>query len=224
MPKWLLIALVIAGLAACSAAQTRGGFGSFHNGGGIRIGPGLRSGYGHSSSRGVFLADPFWYADYPAQSVANDAPSSSVIVVQPSAPPAPAEPRPEPLMIEWQGDKYVRFSGQRETAIADYSESAATGQVRNENALRTNSRRAQTAQNDPTPVTLVYRDGRREQVTDYVIANGKLYARGEYWRDGFWTKTVQLSNLDIQATLRTNAQAGVNFVLPSSPNEVITRP
>jgi hypothetical protein len=71
---------------------------------------------------------------------------------------------------------------------------------------------------------LVYRDGHHEQVFDYVIANGNLYARGDYYRDGFWTKTVQLSALDIPATLRANSDAGVKFMLPSAPNEVVTRP
>jgi len=215
MPKWLLIALLVAGLTAVGIAQTRGGFGGFRNGGGIHIGPGFAS--GHGSSRRVFLADPFWYADYPAQSVVYE-PPSSVVVVQPTAAPAVAEPKPEPLMIEWQGDKYVRISGQREVATnpVDYADPASSAHTAGNQVRR--------AQIEIAPVVLIFRDGHREQVTDYVIANGTLYARGDYWRDGYWTKTVQLSVLDIPATLRTNSQAGVNFVLPSSPNEVITRP
>lgn len=215
MTKWLLIALALAGLTVGGAAQTRGGFGGFHNGGGVRIGPGFVSSHGYG--RNAFLADPFWYADYSAQSVVYEPAAPSVVVVQPNAAPAVPEPKPEPLMIEWQGDKYVRFSGQREAAILDYSQTA-------EYARTPGDTRPPQTQTDLPPVVLVFHDGHREQVTDYVIANGILYARGNYWRDGFWAKTVQLSTIDLPTTLRTNSQAGVNFLLPSSPNEVITRP
>jgi hypothetical protein len=216
MVKCLLVALAVTSLMAGAQAQTRGGFGGFHNGGGIRIGPGFASGRGSGGS--AFLADPFWYADYPAQSVVYEPPASPVIVVQPSGAPAIADPKPEPLMIEWQGDKYVRISGQRQTATLDYSQGAEDTEPSG------SQRRPSQSQTDLPPVALVFRDGHREEVTDYVIANGSLYARGNYWHDGFWTKTVQLSSLDISATLSTNSQAGVSFVLPSSSNEVITRP
>jgi hypothetical protein len=51
-----------------------------------------------------------------------------------------------------------------------------------------------------------------------------MYARGDYWRDGYWTKNIQLSALNISATLKTNQDHGVKFVLPAGPNEVVTRP
>ena len=219
MPKWVLISLLIAGLPTAGLAQARGGFGGFHNGIGIRIGPSFANGHGHDLGRNVFSAGPFWYADYPAQSAVYEPPTSSVVVVQPNAAPVIAEPKPEPLMIEWQGDKYVRLSGQREAATLDYSRRGQNAQTAGDQV-----RPAQPRPSDVAPVVLVYRDGRREKVSDYVIANGNLYARGDYWRDGFWTKTVQLSILDLPATLHINSQAGVNFVLPSNPNEVITRP
>jgi hypothetical protein len=219
MLNWLLMALLIAALPTAGAAQTRGGFG--FSTGGARIGPGFVGGHGHGFGTSVFLADPLWYADYPAQPAVYEPPVSSVVVIQPNLALTPAEPKPEPLMIEWQGDKYVRIIGQRETMgkSLDYSESDFQPHVAGAQVPST-----QNQQTDMPPVVLVYRDGRREPVTDYVIANGNLYARGDYWRDGFWTKTVQLSILDLPTTLRINFQAGVSFVLPSGPNEVITRP
>jgi hypothetical protein len=128
-------------------------------------------------------------------------------------------------MIEWHGDRYVRFSGQRGptqgTGVAlDYSEapsSAAVPKVQNYPVQ-------QVSGAELPPAVLIYRDGHREQARDYVIADGNLYARGNYWHDGFWTKTVRLSALDIPATLRANSDRGVKFVLPSGPNEVVTRP
>lgn len=218
MPKRLLIALVVAGLVPGAAAQMRGGggFGGFH-GGGFHGGNGFAGQYGRGFARGsVWYGAPFFYSDYAAPPAVYESPVSPVVVVQPAAAPVPAEPRAEPLMIEWQGDKYVRYSGQRESArsnlAVDYAETAAANKLP-----------AETQAALP-PVVLVYRDGHREQVSDYVIANGNLYARGDYWHDGYWNKTVQLSALDLPSTMRANSDSGVKFVLPSGPNEVITRP
>lgn len=221
MPKWLPIALLIAGLIPAAAAQTRGGFGGFHNGGGFRIGAGFAGGHGRGfGSNVVWFGDPFLYSDY-AKPVVYESPASPVIVLQPSATAtAPSEPKAEPLMIEWQGDKYVRFGGQPESAnrrpLPDYSETGPTASQ--------NMHEASVSSAELPPVVLVYPDGHREQVTDYVIANGNLYARGDLWRDGYWNKRVQLSSLDIPATLRANSASGSKFVLPSAPNEVVTRP
>ncbi|HXZ33249.1 MAG TPA: hypothetical protein VEH30_13295 [Terriglobales bacterium] len=219
MRKWLTVVCTFAVLLP-AAAQTRGGigFGGFRTGGGF-------SGYagrGFVNRNLVWFGAPFSYSDYPPASVYQP-PASPVVIIQPTSAPAPAEAKPEPLMIEWQGDKYVRFVGQRESSRAsslDYSEAPSGSSTPN---LQHYSGRG-TSHSELAPAILIFRDGHHENVSDYVIANGNLYARGDYWRDGFWTKTVQLSALDIPATLRANSESGVNFVLPSSPNEVVTRP
>jgi hypothetical protein len=74
------------------------------------------------------------------------------------------------------------------------------------------------------PATLIFRDGHSEEVRDYTIADGILYARGDYYSDGYWNKKIGLTALNIPETLQANATRNVKFVLPSSPNEVITRP
>lgn len=220
MAKWLITALVFAAFASAATAQARAGFGF----GGFRTG-GFAGHHGRGFGRSlVFFGDPFLDADYVSRPY--ETPSPPVVIVQPTAAAAtPGEPKAEPLLIEWQGDRYVRFSGQRESAASapsDYSEasqSPAAGRA----AVRSYAP-AQSSHAEPPPAVLVYRDGHREAVSDYVIANGSLYARGDYYRDGFWTKTVQLSALDLQATLAVNSASGVNFVLPSGPYEVVTRP
>lgn len=230
MPKRLLIALLVAGLAPGAAAQTRGGFGfgGFHNGG-FRNGAGFAGQYGDRFGRNLaWFGAPFFYSDYSSQPTAYEPPASPVVIIQPAAAAAPAEPKPEPLMIEWQGDRYVRFSGQPESATKassalDYSEAPSPATALNKPAFHSSAETQPSSVNLP-PVVLVYRDGHREQVSDYVIANGNLYARGDYWHDGFWNKTVQLSALDLPSTLRANSESGVKFVLPSGPNEVVTRP
>jgi hypothetical protein len=74
------------------------------------------------------------------------------------------------------------------------------------------------------PAVLVFRDGHREEVTEYTIADGVLYARGNYYRDGSWNKRIELSSLDLHETIQSNQSRGVGFQLPNSPNEVIVGP
>ena len=39
---------------------------------------------------------------------------------------------------------------------------------------------------DLPPALLVFRDGHTEEVRDYTIADGILYARGDFYTDGYW--------------------------------------
>ena len=71
---------------------------------------------------------------------------------------------------------------------------------------------------------LIFRDGHSQEVHDYTIADGFLYARGDFYTDGYWNKKIDLAALDLAATMQTNSARNVKFVIPSSPNEVITRP
>jgi hypothetical protein len=188
-------------LAPASMAQMRGGASSgfAHN-----VGFSFR---GLPSNRGfgpgvVFVGDGF-YADYPVAPVIL--PAQFV-----NTPPAPANPVPEitaePLLIELQGDRYVRFGGKP----SDYSAAQA-------------SKNAQTRPELP-PTVLIFRDGHREQVPGYAIVGATLYANEDYWQSGRWTKNIELSALNIPATIQANRDNGIKFTLPSAPNEVITRP
>jgi hypothetical protein len=229
MPKPLIIVLISALLAVIFApiamAQMRGP--------GLSM-PGARgsSGFGHSigvsfagrphshwlGPGAIFLGDPF-YADYPVAPVTI--PPQFVVVPPPAAADAPLETKPEPLMIELQGNRYVRFGGRQQSAergmnaAPDYAE-AETG----------NSPRVAPPpiQPEPPPTVLVFRDGHREQVPEYAIVGSILYASGDYWQSGQWTKNIQLSTLNIPATMKANHDNGVRFLLPSAPNEVVTRP
>ena len=179
-------------------------------------GAGRHPGFG----RAFYYGDPYLFADYPTDS-GSSLPPPQILFVQP-APPAPVQPeaKVEPLLIELQGDHYVRIGGvssQHENAVPPDDSSAATPQVSH----------VATKIQAPLPLlpaTLIYRDGHSEQVRDYAIFGGIIYARGDYWQNGYWTKPIQLSALNIPATLQTNLEQGVKFVLPSGPNEVVTRP
>ncbi len=211
--KWLISVLLAAVLAPGAVAQMRGG------------GFGRGAGFGGHFSRGfgrnaVFFGDPFFYADYPSGSLASEMPSPSVALQSAAAP----EPKREPLLIELQGNRYVRFSGdgQGDRAAADSVESATTRSSRKLGASAPSP--VAIGAHELPPAVLIFRDGHQEQVQDYVIASGTLYARADYWQSGSWRKDIQLSALDLPATLRANQDHGVKFVLPSGPNEVVTRP
>src|ERR1700693_538663 len=72
-----------------------------------------RAGGGHFQGPRLLLGSPYVYADYPVVPPSIPAPEPQVIVVQMPSPAeaAPAEPKSEPVLIEWQGDRYVRLSG-----------------------------------------------------------------------------------------------------------------
>jgi len=234
MRKCVIIPGLLLVLAVAASPQVRGGFGvgvgrpGFGHPGFAR--PALGNGFGFPGRfpGGVVFftgySDYPVYADYPSGWAGQ--PPQPLVIVQSNPSPAPSEPPSDPLMIVWQGDHYVRFGGRPPPnpvrAGHEYSESVASA-GRGQSAAQSSP----PAQLDPPqlpPAVLVFRDGHREQVEDYVIASGKLYVRGDYWRDGYWTRTVELAALDLPRTLSTNHENGVNFVLPAAPNVVVTRP
>jgi len=224
MTRPLIVALISAVLGAgapISTAQRAAGFSGSGHGFGNGFGASFNS---RQHSRGfgpgaIFFGDPF-YADYPLAPLTI--PSQYVVVQSPPpAPTAPPEAKSEPLMIELQGNRYVRFGGTRQSAerganaAPDYTEANAASSSR-------------TTQPQPPaelpPTVLVFRDGHREQVPEYAIVGSTIYASADYWQNGHWTKNIQLSALNIPATVSANHDNGVRFILPSAPNQVVTRP
>jgi hypothetical protein len=149
------------------------------------------------------------------------------------------QPSQESLLIELQGDRYVRVSesqvasgGQPLTLTPDHdARPASAPRQRSTRAISHDSERSQpsviataTSAAPLPPVVLVLRDGTRQEVHDYTIADGVLYARGDFYIDGYWNKKIELAKLNVPETLTANSTRGVRFVLPSAPNEVITRP
>jgi hypothetical protein len=171
----------------------------------------------------IFLGSPF-FPDYQPLVVQPATPQVIVVQTRPAAVASKEEPGPvTPLLIEWQGDRYVRLTGNGEANARvppDYTEAAVT---------RTPSKVDRDSVPKPRPrelppAELVFRDGHHEEVGDYAIIDGVIYARGDYWTSGAWTKRIPLAGLDLPATIRVNKDHGVNFVLPAGPNEVVTRP
>ena len=131
-----------------------------------------------------------------------------------------------PVMIELQNGRYVQVStvaidGEAEplNGSATHALQGGTGSVAEQTSYRSDS----TADKSPAPVLLIFKDGHREEVRDYTIANGVLYAEGDFYVDGYWNKQIGLAALDLHETVQVNAARNVSFCLPSSPNEVIAR-
>lgn len=215
------------------------------SGAGFAGGP-ARSNRGHSSGRSaILLPYPYYYSDYGYDS--EEAAQPQVVVVPAAAPVQPTPPVPplEPLLIEWQGDHFERMTlsqkttGTEQSGPDDAAKSAAKSAVRpsapgsplssslrpaRKVAAQRPSEHPRELARELPPAVLVFHDGRTEEVSNYTIMSGTIYSKADYWTTGSWTKKIQIADLDVPATLKLNHERGLNFVLPASPNEVVTRP
>jgi len=200
--------------AHISGATGHPGSGAGHGFGSRPVRPGIVGGFHHRGfHRNRFLApfgsSAFWWDDgyYPQggeQEVVQQ--PAAPAVVQPATPIQEAKPV-NPLLIELQGDHFVRLTDSQVNQPLAGSAGASRQQ-----------------QPELPPAVLVFRDGHRQEVSSYSIIGPVLYASGSYWTNGYWTQKVRLADLDLSATLHANQERGVNFVLPSAPDQVVTRP
>lgn len=225
MHRLLLITLLAALVPGANAQRMGAGSPRFASGFN-------RGGNHHSFFYPLAYSDPF-YSDYISSTGYPVASQPPVVILQaaPAAAPTPdAVPPARPLMIELRGDRYIRVSGQ-ETSTVEMIDPVFSDQPAIEmrpDATRQQQRQSTTALRGPAPpalppVVLVFRDDHREEVSDYTIAAGVLYARGDY-STGSWIRKIELSSLNLAETFKSNQSRGVRFQLPSSPNEVIVRP
>ena len=127
---------------------------------------------------------------------------------------APAEekfPVPaQPLLIELRGNRFVRVSGDTESNAQTIEEPLAP----------------QVASSAPTyrVTSLHFRDGHQEEVSNYTIIGGVLYASADYANAGAWVRKVDLTALNLPETIDSNQSRGVPFRIPQASNEVIVGP
>ena len=172
--------------------------------------PARHRGYGRNSFfYGGLPYFPPEYEDSYASEVVAQAPAPQL------APAAPArqEPVPSGVLLELQGNKWVRVLS-FEPAIANNG----AGQT------SSSSSPVAAATRELPPAVIVYRDGRSEELSSYSIIGTTIYAKADYLTTGAWTRKIQLADLNLAATLKQNRDRGLNFDLPSGPNEVILRP
>ena len=227
--------LAIALCLSSASAQVRVG-GGRASGVGVRsghvfVGRGIRPAFGHGIPGHGFGRPflfpgyyPYYYPDY----YSDEAPAAAapqVVVVQSPQQQAQAQapPPPEPVLIEWQGDHFVRTTMSQKASAAgqsapDYSEKSTP---RSSSPVRKVA--AQPPRELP-PAILIFRDGRREEVSSYTIVSGTIYTKADYWSSGSWTRKIQIADLDVPATLKLSQERGLKFVLPGGPNEVVIGP
>lgn len=194
---------------------------------GIRGHRGYRGyrGYGNSGAYIYPYGYPSYYSDYYSEPAPAGAPPSRVVVVENTQPRAEAPPPPPPdaLVLELQGNHWVRLtdSGQRELNPEAEKEGAAkTSAQRRALPLETTEAPPATL----PPAVLVFRDGHQEQISRYTIVGGTIYTSSDYWNQGKWTRKVPIADLNIPATLEMNRKRGTNFNLPSAPGVIVVRP
>ena len=168
---------------------------------------------------------PYFYPDYDygydSEPEIVEAPPQ---IVEQVAPPAPVAPAPDSVVIELQGDHWVR--------VTNYGQSQVDGQyglpesARSAGSEIATARRTEAAElpREVPAAVLVFRDGHHEEIGKYVVVGTTLYTSADYWSSGSWTRKVQLSALDVPATLKLNQDRDTRFTLPSGPNEVMVRP
>ena len=214
MSKLAILALAVA-LCATAVAQSRVsmgrpaagpvGMGGRHFGAGISV---VERGHRHPFGRSPFFflyGAPYFYSDdyepYDLQ-YAKSEPAP-----QPVSSEANPGPLPEPVLLELHGSQWVKVTNFGETS---------------QQALNPSS---QSASAKPMPAAvLVYRDGHSEEISSYSIIDRVMYTIADYYSSGSWTRTIQIADLDIPATLKQNQRRGVKFDLPSGPDEVVIRP
>lgn len=228
--KNLLISLALATLGITllgpSAQAQRRGFVSSRvgrGGGGFVWGPGVR-GRGDWQGRVRRISPRFGYAPYFYSGFGYDSGLSLNSAYEPTlelSPPQPVAEEPSPVvtplppnavegpvLLELQGDHWVRITsdGPPKTVGQSY---------RPEPATATNPPAA-----EPSAV-LVFRDGHEEEIGKYCIIGGTIHISADYWSTGSWTRTVKISDLDVPATLKLNQERDTHFRLPSGPYEVM---
>lgn len=163
---------------------------------------------------GDSLYSDAFYSPVYATGYAPGQPAVIIMQAPQAAAPDPVQPPAQPLLIELQGDRYMRISGEGESSAQTIDRESASNRPE---VLR-------PTPSESAPAVLVFRDGRSEEVYDYTITNGILYARTNYYSDGSSNRKVELSSLNLPETVAANRSRGVKFQLPTTSNEVIVGP
>jgi len=201
----------------------------------FRVGP--RTHFGYLRQRRFYPGSayppyPYFYSDYgygydyEPPEPPGPPPQGVVEVAQPCAQTAAPRQPAEPLVLERQGDQWVRVGSYSQSPTPGQSVQADSAQgpnPRSGSSMGERSGAAQPSQELP-PAVLVFRDGRQEEVKRYMIVGAAIYTRADYWNTGSWTRKIAIADLDVPATLKLNEGRGAKFSLPSGPDEVVVRP
>jgi hypothetical protein len=173
---------------------------------------------------------PYFYSDNDSEPGTMEAPPPQTIVVETASPNPPAlvPNPPESLMLELQGDHWVRVTNHGQSQIVgELGETESEPKPKISSAVPLGALRRTQEAPPPSglpPAVLVFRDGHEEEIRKYMILGAAIYTSADYWSSGSWTRKVEFVELDVSATLKLNQERGAKFRLPSGPNEIIIRP
>jgi hypothetical protein len=206
MTRVCQLALATVLLSLTATAQIR--IGGFAPAGASNFGRrpiGLAHSHRYSYPGYAYSGLPYFYSDYePYEEYALEPP--------PRPEPAPqvkTEPAADPMLLELHGSQWVKVSNFSQGSDRTISTAVPAQQI---------------SSKPLPPALLVFRDGHTEEISSYSIIGQTIYAKADYWSTGKWTRTIQLADLNIPVTLEQNHERGVNFGLPSSPDEIMIRP
>jgi hypothetical protein len=190
-----------------------------------RISPVL-TGRGHAAHRGRhggFFYPYYWDSDYGPDT--SDGPQEPPVTpvnvsVQTAQPPAPAPQPADSLLLEYHDGQWVRIAtGSHVPVGPQYTASQQSAATPKNSAAKDTS----ISPAKLPPAVLVFRDGHEEQVTRYVVQGNVLSTSADYWRTGSWSRKIPISELDVPATVKLNAERGSTFTLPTRPTEIVVR-
>ncbi len=173
-----------------------------------------------------YLYPGYYYSDYYSEPATEESQPTRVVVIENSQPRAEAPPTPPPqsLVLELQGNHWVRITDSGQTVVNSEPEQKGSAGTSNLRTLPPQQTKVQEPPRELPPAVLVFRDGHTEEITRYTIVGGTIYTSSDYWNSGSWTKKVPIAQLDVPATLEQNRERGTNFSLPASPSVVAIRP
>jgi hypothetical protein len=180
-----------------------------------------RSGYGALP----YLYPSYYYSDYFSEPDVSESQPTRVVVENSKLPAeTPPPPPPESLVLELQGNHWVRITDSGRTVVNSEPEQKGSSKTSNLRTMTPEQGGVMEPPRELPPAVLVFRDGHKEEITRYTIVGGTIYTSSDYWNNGSWTRKVPIAELDVPTTLELNRERGANFSLPSSPGVVVIRP
>jgi len=230
-----LLAIALLAVIPSSVYGQRGFSGAHFSG---RSGSFRSPGFGRGFNRGGAAYLPLFDSLYGDSLSTPEYPAAQpyVIVVQtPAAAPAPVSSPPiQPLTIELRGNQYVQITGDGNSsaemldapALNSKLDDASCHPERSGCAAKRSIHAVEGSLRQPPlhNFVLIFRDGHHEEVSNYTIAGGVLYASADYYTAGTWLRKVPVSELNVPETVAANQSQGAAFRLPSAANEVVVGP
>lgn len=170
-----------------------------------------------------YFYPPFYDSDYYSRPAPQEAPPTRVIVVENTQPrvEAPPPPPPKSLVLERDGDHWVRITDSGQIELGPKAKKKGAGEAA---SLRPALPLESAPPRKLPPAVLVFRDGHQEEIARYTIIGRTIYASTNYWNNGSWTRKVPIAELNVPATLKLNQKRGSGFSLPSGPSVIVVRP